>query len=111
MEPYNEFLREADINISSSGDTTVIAAPGAGHYLAIDFISLIATVGTTVQFKNGTTAYGGPIPLTAGQSITWENSFCSQYGVLTMGDNQPFVLNDSGNNQIGGLVRYRIVGE
>lgn len=111
MEPYNEDLRKADINIATSGDNTIIAAPTTtGNFLVIDFISFLPTTAVTVQLKDGTTNYGGPLPLEAKQAITWENAFCNQKGVITMSPNQAFVMNLGGNVQVGGLCRYREVG-
>jgi hypothetical protein len=108
---YIENLRKADINISTSGDNTIIAAPsGTGNYLAIDFISLLPTTAVSVQFKSGTTAYGGPLPLSTQQALTWENAMKNEHGVLTMAPNQAFVINLGGNVQVGGIVRYREVG-
>lgn len=101
---------KADINISTSGDNTIIAAPGTGQYLAIDFIQYVPTTAVTVQYKDGTTNYGGPLPLAAQQAVTAENSWRSQDGVFTMSDNAAFVMNLGGAVQVGGLIRYRIVG-
>lgn len=111
MEPYNEDLRKADINIAISGDNTIIAAPTtAGNFLAIDFMSMLPTTAVAVQLKDGATAYGGPLPLDTKQAITWENAFCNQKGVITMSPNQAFVINLGSAVQVGGLVRYREVG-
>ena len=105
----DEDLLKADINISTSGDNTIINAPGLGQYLAIDFVSLLPTTAVTVQFKDGTTNYGGPLPLAAQQALTWENSSRQQKGIITCSDNSAFVINLGGAVQVGGMVRYRIV--
>lgn len=111
MSTINEDLRKADINIATSGDNTIIAAPTtAGNYLAIDFISFMPTSGVTVQLKTGSTAYGGPLPLDAKQTITWENVTKHTKGVITCAPNQAFVINLGGAVQVGGLIRYREVG-
>ena len=108
---YQENLRKADINISTSGDNTLIAAPTTtGNYLAIDFVQYIPTTAVTVQYKSGTTNYGGPLPLDAKQAVTIENAMKNEHGVLTMAPNQAFVMNLSGNVQVGGIIRYREVG-
>lgn len=108
---YNENLRKADINISSSGDNTIIAAPStSGNYLAIDFLSLIPTTAVAVQFKDGSTSYGGPLPLDAKQAVTWENAMCNEHGVITLSPNSAFVINLGTAVQVGGLIRYREVG-
>ena len=107
----NEVLYKADVNISTSGDTTIIAAPGTGHYLAIDFVQIIPTTAVTVQYKDGTTNYGGAFPLAAQQAQTIENASRNVRGMITCSDNSAFVINLSGNVQVGGIVRYRIVGQ
>ncbi len=108
---YIETFRTASINISTSGNNTLITAPGAGKYLAIDFISFIASGTVTVQMKSGTTDYMGPLPLVSGQTVTWENTPENEHGILTMADNSAFVMNLSAGIQVGGGIRYRIVGE
>lgn len=108
---YLNNLRKADINISTVGDNTIIIAPTTtGNYLAIDFISLIPTLAVTVQFKSSSTNYGGPLPLAAQQALTWENAIHNEHGILTLAPNEAFIINLSGNVQVGGLVRYREVG-
>ena len=108
---YQQVLRKADINISTSGDNIIIAAPAtAGNYLAIDFISLLPTTSVTIQFKSGANNYGGPLPLSTQQALTWENAMKNEHGVITCNPNEAFTINLTGNVQVGGLIRYREVG-
>ena len=108
---YQQVLRKADINIATSGDNTIIAAPTTpGNYLAIDFISLLPTSAVSVQFKDGATAYGGPLPLATQQALTWENAMKNEHGVITLTQNSAFVINLGGNVQVGGVIRYREIG-
>lgn len=107
---FDEKEKKADISIAVSGDSIIVSAPGDGYYLAIDFVSLIPTTSVTVQFKTGSTNYGGPLPLDAKQALTWENSEGCQDGRITCGNNEAFVINLDGNVQVGGLVRYRVIG-
>lgn len=108
---YLETLEKADINIASAGDNTVIAAPGDGKYLVIDHINFIASSTVTVQFKDGTTAYGGSYSLVQGQSVVLENSMQNEHGVITMSNNAAFVMNLSGAVQVSGFIRYRIINK
>lgn len=108
---YIETLEKADITVSASGDNTIIAAPGAGKYLAIDFLSFIPSGNVTIQLKDGATAYGGPLPVVSGQPLTWENAMHNEHGVLTMSDNSAFVINLNSAVQIGGIIRYRIINK
>ncbi len=107
---FHEKVYKADINIATSGDNTIIVAPSDGHYLAIDFVSFIPTTAVTVQFKDGTTNYGGPFPLAAQQPLTHENAEGAQDGRITCSNNAAFVINLNGNVQVGGYVKYRIIG-
>lgn len=107
---YLSNLLKADINISSAGDNTVITSPGDGRYIAIDFISFFPTSAVTVQMKDGSTAYGGSLPLDAKQTITWENAMENEHGVITLGVNNDFVINLSAGIQVSGMIRYRLIG-
>ena len=107
--------RMASISISSSGDNTIIAAPGDGKYLAIDHINFVTAGAVTVQFKIGPAAftpnYGGAYPLTTNQAVTLENAYQGEDGIITCGNNEAFIINLGGAVQVSGFVRYRIVGE
>ncbi len=105
---YLETLEKADISINSAGDNTVIAAPGAGKYLAIDYLQYMVNGSVTVQHKAGATAYGGSYVLTNGQSVTISNVMHNEHGVITMPDNTAFVINLSSPVQTSGFIRYRI---
>lgn len=106
----SEKLYKADINISASGDNTIIAAPSDdGVYLAIDHINLIVSSGVTVQLKTGSTAYGGAYALSANQGLVLENAMQNQDGVITCGAKEAFVINLSGAVQASGFVRYRFI--
>ena len=108
-QTYSENLRKADINIATSGDNTIIAAPSSG-YIAIDFITLLPTSAVSVQMKDGTTAYGGPLPLDQKQPFTFENTLHNVNGVITCLPGNAFVINLGAAIQVGGFMRYRVVG-
>lgn len=111
MANWLETFEKADIVLSASGDTTVIAAPGDGKYLAIDFIQYMARTAVDVQHKAGATNYGGLYPLDAKQGVTIENSMQNEHGVLTMPNNTAFVMNLSTSASVYGIVRYRIINK
>ncbi|RJO60391.1 hypothetical protein C4544_05190 [candidate division WS5 bacterium] len=100
---------KANIDTATSGDNTIIAAPGAGKYLAIDHINMVPKGGVTIQFKDGSTDYGGDYLLTTSQGFVLENVYADQDGIITCSDNSAFVINLSGNVQVSGFVRYRIL--
>lgn len=101
---------KADINISSSGDNTIIAAPTNGARIAIDFITLLPTTAVTVQLKDGSTAYGGPLPLDTKQPFTFENTSEDPEGIINCSPNTAFVINLGTSVQCGGFVKYRLYG-
>jgi len=110
--PYTYDRRyKADIDISSSGDNTIITDPGDGVRIAVDFITLLPTSAVTVQLKDGTTNYGGPLPLDAKQPFTFENTIHDPEGIINCSDSAAFVINLSGAVQCGGFVKYRLVGK
>lgn len=108
---YIENLRSEPINTASAGDNTIIAAPTKGGYIAIDFVSLLPTTANSITFKSGSTAKSGPLPLADKQALTWENAMLNEHGVITCAPNEAFVINLGSAAQVGGMVRYRVVGE
>ena len=107
---YWENLKTAVIDISSSGDNTIIAAPANG-YIAIDHVNLLPTTAVSVKFKRGSTDISGPYPLDAKQAVTLENAIHNEKGIMTCLPGDAFVVNLGSAVQVGGFVRYRIVGE
>ena len=99
----------ASINISTSGDNTIISAPGANKNLAIDFITLLPTTAVEIQMKTGSTNIGGPLPLDAKQPFTFENAPGHQRGIITCANNEAFIINLDSAVQCGGFLRYRIM--
>ena len=104
-----ENLKKADINISSSGSNTIIAAPATG-FIVIDHINFIPTSAVAVQLKDGSTSYGGAYPLDAKQAFVLENNILHQKGIITCSPGNAFVINLGSAVQVGGFVRYRIIG-
>jgi len=100
----------AVISAASSGANTLIAAPGAGKKIFIDFISFFPTSAVTTTFKSGSTAISGAYPLDAKQAITFENTPQLSHGVMECADNEAFVVTLGGAVQVDGFIRYRIDG-
>lgn len=111
---WQEDLKTVIINTAVAGDITLIPAPPTGSYIAVDFVQVIPTLSTTIQFFSGPSVSNvpltGPYPLSQQQVVTDENVFQHQKGVMTCGNAATFVLNNSAAVQLGGFVRYRIVG-
>jgi len=108
MLRYSETERTATINISSSGDNTIVVAPGAGKRIYVDYVSFLPTTAVAVTFKSGTTALSGPYPLDTLQAFTAENASQIESGIIECADNSAFVINLGSAVQVGGFVRYRI---
>lgn len=108
---YIETLEKADINISSLGDNTPISAPGAGKYICIDFLQYIVNGAVVIQYKDGSTNYGGAMTLVSQMTVTAENSMMNEHGVITLSDNSAFVMNLSAAVQVSGFIRYRIINK
>lgn len=109
---YIETLESVAVNFSGSGDNTVIAAPGDGKYLMIDFLQFVPASDVTLTYYNGPSSTGtaitGAMPFKANQAVTIENAIRNEHGVITCGNNQPFVINSNGAVAITGFCRYRI---
>ncbi len=107
---YFERLATATIDVNSSGANTLIAAPTNG-YIAIDHINILPTTAVTVTFKSNTTALTGPYPLDTKQALTLENAYHNTDGVITCKPGEAFVMTLGSGVQVGGMIRYRIVGQ
>ena len=107
---YIENLKTSVINTASAGDNIIVAAPTDGGYIAVDFVSLLPTTANAITFKSGSTVKSGPLPLADKQALTWENAFLNEHGVITCAPNEAFVINLGSASQVGGMCRYRIVG-
>ena len=110
----NAFFEEqlkADINYATSGDQTIITIPSlpASCHLAIDFIMFVVAGATNIQFKDGTTSYGGLLYLAQNQAIVLENTYAGTQGVITLTKGGNFVINSSASVQVSGFVRYRLL--
>ena len=111
-----EYLRTQVINISTSGDNTLISAPTTtGNYLAIDFMLFLPTTAVSITLYDGTsaetqTALSGPLPMDAKQAVVAENAIQNVRGVITLSPNKSFVMNLGDAVQVGGWIRFREVG-
>jgi len=104
-----EDLKHARINVNTSGDNEIIADPGDGKYIAIDFLTLNPDGGAqTLTFKSGSTTLFD-MALDDNQPLTFENAMHHQKGVITIADSQAFNLNLGASTSVKGFCRYRIV--
>lgn len=99
-------MSAADINISASGDTTLLSAV-TGSPIRVYQIFLVANAAVNVIFKDGSTAFNAfAIPLTAqGSSITLPYSGMAWWSTTS---GNAFKINLSGSVQITGRVYYTV---
>lgn len=108
---YIETLESVAVSFSATGDNTIIAAPGDGKYLAIDFLQFIPSATVTLTLKSGSTSLTGAMPFAAGQANTMENAMRNEHGVVTCGNNEAFIIGSTGSSTISGICRYRIINK
>lgn len=99
-----------NIDISSSGDNTIITAPsGTSEYLVIDHINIVPNSAVTLTLKSGSTDLSGGYALTTNQGFVLENSYQDESGLIKCAENEAFIINLSGAVQVSGFVKYRII--
>ena len=89
------------VNASTSGDSVLLAAQGAGTVIHVISGLLISAGDVTVQFWSNAagTALSGPLPLTANSGFNMP--FCP-VGHFRALDNQALVINLSASESVGG---------
>lgn len=90
---------------ATSGDNTVVAAPGSGQRLRLHMlqVQLEAATATTVLFKSGSTTFDRVYCAAAGDGKIVVYPVGREQA---LGTNEAFVINLSGANAVGYTVRY-----
>lgn len=111
-------VTRASIDIVTSGDNSIISAPGGGSRIKIIAYKIQNTSDTdlTVILKTGVTSINGDGFLLGGTATTANaptmDTFYAPGGVgqgeLVLGDNEAFNINLSAAKQVSGYVIYRI---
>ena len=97
-------MQSAPINVSASGDQTLIAGVNGSAYAVYGMI-LVAAGSVSVTIKNGSTALTGPIPLAASSQFSFPLNVDTSYASVTPGN--ALVINLSGATQVSGIVYYQ----
>ena len=97
------------INKSTQAIAEIIAAPGGGKRIAIDFLILNPSGGANVVTLTGNIAV--PFGLNDNQELKLENSIHAPLGIFPVDDNQAFSLTLGSPTQVEGYGLYRIVGQ
>lgn|SRR3990167_2128172 len=109
--PYaNENRLSVAINSSTSGDNELVAAPGAGQFLAVDFLVLHPNGGAQTLIVKSASTERFRLVLDDNQPFTFENAIHSEKGVIWCAANEALNLNLSAATQVTGYLVYRIVG-
>ena len=95
------------VNISSSGDSVLVAAISGKRIYLMD-LALIVAGATTITFKDGSTGTSfGPFIMPAAMTFTLQNSGGIHQAYASAGPGNNLVLNSSSAVQISGIIRYR----
>lgn len=102
-------MANAAVAVSSSGDNSIVSAPGAGKFIRVDGYVLKVKAAVDVKWKSGSTDLTGVMGLNSTDSgIAVSNAV--QDGWFDCGINEALVLNLSGAVAVGGHVKYRVMG-
>ncbi len=109
--PYaNEEVKIASLSRTTETLAAIIAAPGAGKRLAIDYINISAIGGAnrlTLTGDGGTTPV--KIQLAANGLLQLINSIHNPFGILPCGDNQALSMALGSATEVSGYILYRII--
>jgi hypothetical protein len=107
--PYaNEERKSVVISKATQAIEEIIAAPGSGKRLAIDYLALNASGGANTVTLTGSVA---PVfDMVDNTNLILKNSDHDPEGVFHCDDNQSFSLTLSAATAVTGYARYRIIG-
>lgn len=98
-------LLQVAVDFSTSGDHTILAAPGAGLVIQVVGGVIIAAGDVNIKFKDGT-----PADLTGVMALTANSGFSvAEVGMFKCATNKSLVINHSVAIQVGGWLVYRLL--
>ena len=99
----------ARINVSSSGDTTLVSAPDAGAHIEIDHINILPSGGANVvSLKDGASTTIVDYALDDNQLVALD---LPKGNPMELSAATAFIINLGSATKVTGFVAYRIVGE
>lgn len=102
----------ATIDTATSGENTIIAAPGAGAHIQIDHLTVLPSGGAnTIDFRNGSGAGNSIVEFPFDDNQAWVFDNASGEYPITLSNNTAFIINLGSATQVDGLVLYRVIGE
>jgi hypothetical protein len=110
-------LVKIPVSVSSSGDTQLVAAPGANKYIRVVSLFLQAGGSVNAKFYSGSSATGtaltGAMPMTNGgppiQGLPMPQTPHGIEGHFDVQPNQALTLNLSGSVQVSGWLTYAVM--
>ena len=101
-------MNQASINISTSGDNTVITGV-SGQVIKVYKLFLVVNAAVNLIFKNGaSTNLTGTMNMLANGSVTLDNNHVNDPPWFVMSSGNGFVINLSSGQQVSGRVYYNI---
>ena len=108
--PYNtDDIKIVAINKDTTTNNAIIAAPGAGARIAVDYLILNPSGGANVITLTGSIALG--FSRNDNQELILENSINAPKGIFPCNPNQALSLGLSANTQVEGYILYRILNQ
>lgn len=98
-------MLSAVINTSSSGNNTIVAAPGPGKVIAVFGYTLVPANDVAITWKSGGTSLSGAMGLLGNIPLVSGYSDVRQF---TCGENQSLILNTSGSVGVTGHLSYTV---
>jgi hypothetical protein len=100
-------MASAAVSAASSGQNTVVAAPGAGKFIRVYGYVLVASSSVTAKWQSNTTDLTGAMSFTANSGVA---SGWARDGWFDCNTNEALKLNLGGALQVSGHVLYEVRG-
>lgn len=98
------------IEISASGDNTIVAAPTTGH-LEIDTVVFVTAGSVNVRLKDGaSTNKSGAMTFGTNGTFAYDRA-STENAAIECADGNAFVINLSAAVGVNGICAWRVVGE
>lgn len=104
-------MKYLKVDISASGDTTVVAAVSGTRIRVITYV-LASDTNTKIKFKSGSTDLTGPMSLGSYSNIFNGNTDLTPGGLIGVLETEPgeaLIINSSVTSAVGGHIVYKEV--
>jgi hypothetical protein len=100
-------LQQGVINVSASGDATLVAAQGSGKVIYLVSYAFVVAAAVTVQFKSASTVRSGAMPFAANGGI--ERNGTPGSPMLWTNANEALIISLGSAVQVSGHYTYCVV--